>query len=220
MDAKSQRLILIANRFTQPEVGRRVLDAVRGGVRVVQLRDHDASPIAFRQSARTLVAELQSRGVTVLLNTRLHVARTLNVGMHVGMHVGTRGPSPREVRAVLGQKAQIGYSAHDLSEAQRQGVDYLSYSPVFPTRSKPGHPGVGLLSLSRFCKTAAPTPVYALGGIEPGNVRACIDAGAFGITVLSGILHADAPYSAARSYRQAIRRAVGSLELHTNRLPP
>lgn len=210
------RLILIANRFTQPGIERRILDAVRGGVRVVQLRDHDASPAAFAQSARVLTPKLRARGVTVLVNTRLHAARTLRVGMHVG----TRGPSPGEVRTALERDVCVGYSAHDFSEAKRRDVDYLSYSPVFPTSSKPGHPGIGLSALNRFCKTAAPTPVYALGGILPGDVRACLDAGAFGVTVLSGILHADAPYSAARSYRQAIRRAVGSLDLHKQRSSP
>jgi hypothetical protein len=81
----------------------------------------------------------------------------------------------------------IGYSVHDLREAEQgvaAGARYITFSPIFPTRSKPGHPGAGLDSLRRIC-AAVPLPVFALGGITAANAAGVLDAGAWGIASIS-----------------------------------
>jgi thiamine monophosphate synthase len=57
-------------------------------------------------------------------------------------------------------------------------------APVFPTRSKPGAPALGI---DRFAQLAAasPAPVYALGGVDRTNFALCLDAGAAGIAAIS-----------------------------------
>jgi thiamine-phosphate pyrophosphorylase len=105
--------------------------------------------------------------------------------------------------------ALLSYAAHTSEEAQRaveQGADAVLFSPIFPTASKPGHAGVGLDALAACC-TAMPTAlVFALGGITPERVAACCEAGAYGVAILSGILHADDPAAAALRYTEALRR--------------
>jgi hypothetical protein len=79
----------------------------------------------------------------------------------------------------------FGASAHGIEEgmvAARLGAGYVTFSPIFPTSSKPGHPGVGLAALRDFC-AAVPLPVFALGGIDIANAADCIDAGARGIAM-------------------------------------
>jgi thiamine-phosphate pyrophosphorylase len=205
------RLLLIADRFTDPERAERVVQAVQAGVRWVQMRDHAASDEAFRDAAHQLVQRLRSSTPEILVsvNTRIEVARELDVGVHLGH----RGPSASEARQVLGPEVVLGVSAHDRAEgraAVAAGVDYLTFSPVFPTTSKPGHSGTGLDALSRFCTTVAPTPVYALGGITPERVAPCRAAGARGIAVLSGILEADDPAQAVAAYRTALDASPAS----------
>lgn len=198
-------IALLANGFTTQPVGRAVLAAVEGGIRWVHLRDHEATPEPFRRGAASLARRIRAveSAVTITVNTRLKVARVLNAGLHTGW----RGLRPEAIAAPVPRP--LGYSAHhvlELPPARRLAVDYVTYSPVFPTSSKPGHPGTGVDALRRFCVQAG-VPVLALGGLTPKRAAACRCAGAAGIAVLSGILHADAPAKAARAYQQAWEEA-------------
>lgn len=205
VDLPYPRLALIADGFTDDVRADRAVTAVEAGVRWVHLRDHDASPDAFLESARSLVPRLRdaAEDVTLTINSRIEVADELGLGLHVGW----RGPAVPEAREVLGPEPLIGYSAHELVEAEgdrTQGVDYYFFSPVFPTSSKTDQPPAGVGPLRVFCRTAAPVPVLALGGITPERVSVCRQAGARGVAVLSGIMNVETPRAAARAYLRAL----------------
>lgn len=73
-------------------------------------------------------------------------------------------------------------SVHDLAEirrAEEQGADLLFLAPVYPTRSHPGAPALGV---ARFAALAATTklPVIALGGVTPDNAEELLSRGAYG----------------------------------------
>jgi thiamine monophosphate synthase len=65
-------------------------------------------------------------------------------------------------------------------------VDFAVLSPVLPTASHPGAPGLGW---ARFAELACdrPFPVYALGGMRPEMLAEARSHGAHGIASLSGI---------------------------------
>jgi len=196
---------LIADRFTDSTRADRAVAAVRAGVRWVHLRDHAAGPDAFETSARQLMDRLRtvSNDVVVTVNTHLETARLLGVGLHLGW----RGPSVSGARDRLGDEVLIGYSAHEDIEAEGEraaDADYFFFSPVFKTSSKPDQAPVGLSALQSFCRAAAPTPVFALGGITPERVQPCREAGAKGVAVLSGVMTAEAPAAATRAYLRAL----------------
>mgnify|MGYP006421464899 CR=1 FL=1 len=199
------RLALIADGFTDDKRADRVVTAVKAGTRWVHLRDHQASRDAFEGAARNLVPRLRDMAsdVTVTVNTRLPVAKDLDTEVHLGW----RGPSIEEARAELGPDALMGYSAHEevgVAGDRALDVDYYFFSPVYATDSKPDQPPTGLAALRSFCQTAAPIPTLALGGITPGRVRECREAGAEGVAVLSGIMDAEAPVAATRAYLRAL----------------
>lgn len=199
-------LALIADGFTDAERAERVRMAVEGGVRWVHLRDHAASSDVFDALAQVLAEELRrvSNDVLITVNGRLATAIKLDMGIHLGRH----GPSVEEARRRLESGMLIGKSVHDLNEgkaAKQAAVDYCFFSPIFPTRSKPGHEGVGLQALRIISAALPQLPVLALGGIRPENVRACLNSGAYGVAVLSGILDARDPALAAAAYRAALQ---------------
>lgn len=73
-------------------------------------------------------------------------------------------------------------SVHDRAEMKRaegQGAALLFLAPVYPTRSHPGAPALGV---ERFAALAATTtlPVIALGGVTPGNAQELLSRGAYG----------------------------------------
>lgn len=199
------RLALIADGFTDDDRADRAVTAVKAGVRWVHLRDHQATRDAFEEGARSLTEQLRTvaEGVTVTINTHLGVANALNAGLHLGW----RGPSVTKAREALGENQLLGYSAHEeigIEGDRAPDVDYYFFSPVFATASKPDHPPTGVSGLRSFCRTAAPTPTLALGGITPERVRVCREAGAQGVAVLSGIMDADVPVAATRAYLRAL----------------
>lgn len=199
------RLALIADGFTDPERAERAVAAVRAGVRWVHARDHAASPDAFASAAERFQAQLHAADPDVVVTVNRHPDVAAALG--ASLHVGRRGPSVQDVRATLRTDAMLGYSAHEQVEAQserKRHVDYFFFSPVYPTTSKPDHPGAGTAALKAFCQTASPVPVFALGGITPERITACLDVGAEGVAVLSGIMDATAPAAAARAYLRAL----------------
>ena len=202
------RLVLIGDAFTTPAQADRILAAVGAGINWVHLRAHEASTDRFRRAARGLVPWLRAASPSVLvsINSRLPVARELRTGFHTG----AEGPSLRVARLRLGAAPPLGYSAHAAAEASTAlgaGATYVFLSPIFPTSSKPGHPGAGLQVLTDVVAHVAPAPVYALGGITPARIPTCLEAGAYGVAVLSGILHANDAAAAARRYLQALADA-------------
>ena len=197
------RLCLIADGFTDPGVAERVAAAVEGGVEWVQFRDRAADEAAFALAAERLAVRLHTVRPDVVLsvNTRVEVAERIGAGLHVGV----RGPSVEAARRRMGE-GLVGYSAHAAEETRQpveDSADYVFFSPVFPTASKPGQPGVGLDALEAAC-SAADAPVLALGGVSPERVEDCLRRGAHGVAVLSGLLHAADPAEAAQVYLAAL----------------
>ena len=210
------RLLLLADGFVGGRAGlsaeavrERVVRLVEAGVRAVQLRDHRAEPGPFAETATALAERLRAARPDVVVMCNGHPDVALALG--AVLHVGHRGLSVEEARRRVGEEALLSFSAHSPSDARRavrDGADILLVSPLFPTPSHPGQPPGEIQLLARTRDALAgviPPPVlYALGGITPERVEACLQAGAHGVAVLSGLLEALEPEEAARAYLGAL----------------
>ena len=111
----------------------------------------------------------------------------------LGANPGTLGNNPR----VIGNTPR---------ESEVHCPQYLFFSPVFNPQGKPGYAGAGIDALRDFVQyVQGRVPVYALGGVTPERVGPCLDAGSYGVAVLSGIMMADRPGEAAHEYFDALR---------------
>lgn len=203
------RLLLIADGFAagRPEleaadVRRRTVALVEAGVPWVMLRDHEAEPAAFALAAEALAADLRAANPAVRLcvNARLDVA----LGLGAGVHVGRRGPGVAE--AVAAGAPSVGFSAHSAAQARAAALDgaaYVTFSPVFATRTHPEAVPTGLGPLALAARTAR-IPVLALGGLTPPRTRLARVSGAHGVAVLSGLLFAWDPAKTARAFLDAV----------------
>ena len=171
--------------------------AVRGGVRVVQLREKSLPTRAFVERARALKALLAPLGVPLIVNDRLDVALACGAD---GVHVGQDDLSPEDLRRWLPQ-ALIGLSierVEQLAEAERLSVDYYGASPVFATATKAdAAPALGLSGL-RALRARSTRPLVAIGGIDEHNAAAVMAAGADALAVVSALCAAPDPEAAAR----------------------
>lgn len=90
----------------------------------------------------------------------------------------------------LAQFSVVGASTHSVEEAREAvnlGTTYVTVSHIFPTDCKKDLPPHGLEFLSDVCASVS-VPVYALGGINFENARSCLDAGAAGVCMMSGLM--------------------------------
>ncbi|MGR3310891.1 MAG: thiamine phosphate synthase [Candidatus Brocadiales bacterium] len=176
--------------------------ALEGGVDAVQLREKDLTSRELFEIAdkfRRLTATFNAK---FIINDRVDIA--LAVGAD-GVHLGRRSMPIKKVRALLGPKKLIGYSAHNLQEAQNAWnaeANYITFSPIYMSRSKQVTP-VGADKIATVKKNIN-IPVIALGGIDENNVQDALRNGADGVAVISNILVAENPLEAASSLRRKI----------------
>lgn len=190
----------------------RVADAVRaavaGGVTVVQLRDKEATDAQVRQSAEELLPFLTEAGVPLFINDRVAVAREL--GSHV--HIGQDDQPLTQVRQLLGRDQLIGLSVG--SDAELDAIDpaeipdVIGIGPVFDTTTKKDAPaGLGPQKAARLATRAKQRGIrcVAIGGITPENAPALAGSDFDGICVVSAIMAAADPKSAAENLKEAMK---------------
>ncbi|MBC7349161.1 MAG: thiamine phosphate synthase [Candidatus Aminicenantes bacterium] len=183
-----------------------VLQAVAGGVTMVQLREKECSSREYLELALAL-KKLLPPGIPLIINDRLDVALAASAD---GLHLGQNDLPPEVARRYLGSGAIIGLTVErpeQLAAAENLPVDYVGISPVFltPTKTDTG-PAWGLEGLA-LARKQTRRPLVAIGGINETNVAGVIRAGADGLAVVSAICAAPDPKLAARKLRQLIEEA-------------
>ncbi len=171
------------------------------GVKGIQLREKDLSDTALMKLAQPIAALCQNYDAKLFINTHINVARDVGAA---GVHLPAKAEPVGSVKATeTGDNFYIGCSVHSLDAAKRrevEGADFLTYSPIYPTASKPGYgPTVGTASLAEVVE-GVKLPVFALGGITPDRVQECFAAGAFGVAVMSGVMSSKGAGIQAKRY--------------------
>lgn len=174
-----------------------VEDALKGGVRGVQLREKDLSSRELYELAydiRKLTAKYDAR---LIINDRVDIALAVEAD---GVHLGLNSLPIHRVRKLLGSSRLIGVSCHNQVNAimaQENGADFITFGPVYYTASKAnyGKP-VGVEKLETVSQLLQ-IPVFALGGIKKTNIPEVMAAGATGIALVSAIIASEDPQSEA-----------------------
>lgn len=183
-----------------------VREAIAGGATCVQLREKHCGTRQFIAEARMLMALLQPAGIPLIINDRLDVA--LAAGAN-GVHLGQKDMAIADARRLAGPGLVIGISAESLADAvqaEAEGADYIGISPVFATTTKKDAAApLGLDGIRRI-RAAVRLPLVAIGGITLENAESVISAGADGLAVVSAIVAAQCPRTAAAALKQRIRR--------------
>jgi thiamine-phosphate pyrophosphorylase len=198
------RLYLITDRkvATKP-LPEAVRLALEGGVKAVQLREKDLPVRELLALAQELRAITREFGAKLFINDRVDVAVAVGAD---GVHLGHQSMPPEAVRKAAGKGLLIGVSTHNAEEAmaaEAGGADFITFGPIFVTPSKAeyGEP-VGLNAIIPL-KSDVKIPIFALGGINSGNIRQIITSGASGIAMISAILSAPDIKEAAVMFVQA-----------------
>ncbi len=174
--------------------------ALQGGVGAVQLREKDLSAAALLPLAEGLRALTRRYSARLLINDRIDVAMAVEAD---GVHLGGHSLPVAVARRLLGADRLIGVSTHHMDEiavSATAGADFVTFGPVFATPSKLAHgKPLGVERLRLACQNS-PLPIFALGGIKPRHLIDLNAAGATGVAVISAIVAAADPASAARAF--------------------
>jgi thiamine-phosphate pyrophosphorylase len=191
----------------RPDLERFVEACIRGGVDIVQLRDHDLDARRTIERARLALRVCRGLGVPFVLNDRPDLA--LEVGAD-GVHVGQDDAPPALARRILGADAIIGHSTRggaQLDAAIDEPVDYVSVGPVLPTATHPTREAIGVDAL-RDATARATRPFFVTGNVRPDTVVPMLDAGATRFVVVRWLTESDDPERSARQLREVIDRQL------------
>lgn len=164
-----------------------VEEALRAGVTLLQLREKELGMEELLAEGEKVKALCRKYKVPFLVDDNVEAAKILGAD---GVHLGQEDEAIQKARAVLGQEAIIGISAHNLEEAleaQAQGADYLGVGALYPTGSKKD---ASVLAPGRFQEIiqAVQIPVVGIGGIHEAQLDQVMDQGAAGCAMISAIL--------------------------------
>lgn len=172
-------------RRSVPDFAAVLLDA---GAGMIQLRAKDLTTREICDLARELRRMCHEKEALFIVNDRADVARLVEAD---GVHLGQTDLPPTDARLLLGARALIGFSTHDVEQvrhAQALGcVDYLGFGPIFPTTSKSdAEPCPGLAGL-RAARAATALPIAAIGGITGARAGDVFGAGADAVAMIGAL---------------------------------
>ncbi|WP_089087917.1 thiamine phosphate synthase [Secundilactobacillus pentosiphilus] len=205
MKIKKRPLYLVTDALNYSETAflKRIDAACQGGVDLVQLREKELTSLQYFQRAYAVKQITDKYQVPLLIDDRLDIAQAVKAA---GVHLGQKDIPVEVARRILGPDAIIGATAKTLKQARlaaEEGADYLGVGAIFPTTTHVETVRTSVDTL-RTIKQAVNIPVYAIGGLNAANVDAVQPAKVDGVAVVSAIMKARDPLTAAQQLRQQI----------------
>ncbi|MEE9542168.1 MAG: thiamine phosphate synthase [Thermodesulfobacteriota bacterium] len=168
-----------------------ILKIASGSVGIIQLRAKESDAGELIRAARELRAVTLKYNALFIVNDRIDVTLMSEAD---GVHLGQEDVPITEARALLGPDMIIGLSTHNIEEALEAvelGADYISFGPIFKTRTKTDArtPGgtKGLSKVSRALK-GSNIGIVAIGGITNDNASEVLKNGASMAALISHLL--------------------------------
>lgn len=160
--------------------------ALQRGLRLIQVREPEMAAAAFSGLVHDVVKLAHEADARVLVSGDIGLARAAGAdGVHLpGRQLMTLHEPPGRF---------WGASCHDareLARAAELGASLVVLSPVLPTASHPGEPGMGWSRFEALVRNY-PLPVYALGGMQQELLDTAQQHGAHGVSLLSDIWRHD-----------------------------
>lgn len=200
-----KKLYLVTNsdKYTEEEFLKRIEDAIKGGVDILQLREKEKTDLEILNLGKKVKKICDEYKVPMLIDDKPHLAWALGCGVHVGAD-----DMPISLcRKLLGEKALIGATAKSVKaakKAQEDGSDYLGVGAIFETKT---HVKTKRTSVETFkkIKETVDIDVFAIGGLNIENVDILKNSKADGICVVRAIMDAEDVYQTSLELKEKIQ---------------
>ena len=188
--------------FSEEEFLRRVEEACKGGVSLIQLREKERTTREYISLAEKVHKITMSYDIPLIIDDRVDVALAVNAE---GVHVGQSDMPVNIARKLIGNDKIVGATAKTVPqavEAYEQGADYLGVGAIYPTTTKVKTVLTSVDTLKDIVR-AVPIKVNAIGGLNKDNIHVLKGSGIDGICAVSAIMKADDPRLAAGELKEA-----------------
>ena len=192
-----------STNYTEEEFLDRVEQALQGGVTILQLREKNRSTREYMQLAEKVHAIARRNSVPLIIDDRVDVALAIDAE---GVHVGADDIPIATARKLMGNDKIVGATAKTVPWAKKafeQGADYLGVGAIYPTTTKVKTVLTSVDTLKEIVK-AVPIPVNAIGGLNKDNINILENTGIAGVCVVSAIMKADNPQTAAKEIKDTL----------------
>ena len=186
--------------YTEQEFLYRVEQALIGGATLLQLREKNKSTREYIELAEKVHDIAKRYNVPLIIDDRVDVALAIDAE---GVHVGAEDMPIATARKLMGDDKIVGATAKTVSwakEAYEQGADYLGVGAIYPTTTKVKTVLTSTDTLRDICN-AVPIPANAIGGLNKYNIDVLEGIPIAGICVVSAIMKADDPKTAAEELK-------------------
>ncbi len=191
--------------YENNEILEKVEKALKGGAKIVQLRDKSHSDEFLLPYAKALKKLCKNYGAIFIVNDRVSLSLEANAD---GVHLGKEDFFIEEVSKILKDKI-IGVSCYgDLKRAKEMellGASYVAFGSFFPSPTKPEAKIIDkkiILEAKKILKI----PICAIGGITLDKAEELIELSADMIAVISDIWKANNIEERAKKYREIFKK--------------
>jgi len=177
------------------------------GVRLVQLRIKDMDGGLLRAEIRKAKALCARHNCQLIINDHWRLA--IEEGCDF-VHLGQEDLQSADLAQIRAAGTRLGLSTHDHAELQMAMAakpDYIALGPVYPTiLKKMKWAPQGLERIGEWKSRVAPTPLVAIGGLNPDRLGGVFDAGADSAAVVTDITLNPDPEARAREWIEKTNR--------------
>lgn len=190
---------------TEPYLEKVAHALLTGGADVIQLRAKGCETGKIREWASLLLPICRRFSRPLIVNDFPEIAAEIGAD---GVHIGQDDGSLAAVRAIVGPDMLVGRSTHSPEQAHAallEGFDYIGFGPLFPTPTKKGRPGIGMVNIPEVQSVVgSQIPVFCIGGIRRDNLQQVLSAGAKNVVIVSDLLTAHDVEAATREVKAAL----------------
>ena len=155
--------------------------AAENKVSIIQIREKRLPARLIFELTAEAVKNIQNSPTKILVNDRADIAHASGAD---GVHLTSKAIPTKLIRREFPKEFLIGVSTHSIEKAEqakKEGADFATFSPIFPTVSKAKYgPPQGLKKLKEVCERLKDFPIIALGGIDERNYKSVLENGASG----------------------------------------
>ena len=195
---------LLTGRLAPKGLERTARLLLRGGVDIIQLREKSLADRELLGAAAKVAALCRRAGALCIVNDRPDIALAADAD---GVHLGGEDLPVRDARRVLGEAKVIGVSTRSLAgarRAERDGADYVAIGPVYKSRVAAGKRPISPAVLRAVARSIR-IPVFAIGGIDSGNLPAVLKSGINRVAACTALIAAKEPDAAARKFKRILK---------------
>ena len=167
-------------------------EILNGGVKIIQHRFKKGNDKDHLEEAIKINSLCRKYNSLFIINDRIDIALASDAD---GIHLGQNDLDLKSARKILGSSKIIGISANnaiDISNAIKNGCDYIGIGPVFKTSTKKNKEPLGLEKIKTLTKDLQ-IPWFAIGGINKTNIANLKNYGIKKVALVSEIMNSEDP---------------------------